>query len=219
MCSHLRIVHDDHTATIVCLDCCQVIDEQTPPLQYTSKPSTKSFDDCEELVFDVCDRIHIFERAATDAVDLIRKWKQQFVIKKSSHNALCCLSIHHILKAHNVPRSLKEIAYECGVTIKAVWKLEKQIHPKYGKNGLAGLLRSNLHKVGLNIIDEVEILKSLDLLKTKHFAPNTVIASVLYLYAKSKKMKLTMKTVSFHLQVSSMSVYRCVKYLKVRTLF
>ena len=220
MCPHLRIVNDDRTATIVCMDCCQVIDEKVSLPQYTeSRQSTKSFADCDDFILDVCDRIHIFKQAAMDAADLLRKWKGQSIIKKSSHDELCCLSIYHTLKAHNVPRSLKEIAYACGVSIKDVWKLEKQIHPKQNKNALVGLLRSNLHKVGLNIKDEIEIQKYLDTLKTKHFAPNTIIASVFYLYAKSRKMKLTMKTVSSHLQVSSMSVYRCIKYLKLLTVF
>ena len=224
MCEHLKRLFDEHTSTIVCLTCGLVLDEQVPTQSVEN--AVIQMDPCydrnlhchKEFIFDCCDRMHIFQQAAEDAFHLFRQWRRKPNIRKSDLEALCCLCIFHSLKSHDVPRPLKVIANACGVGIKAMWKIEAKINPSHKKNTTEDLLKSSLHKVNLGVKHEDHIIQILSKFKSRHFAPSTLIASILYLYCKKQKMKMTMKMVSQSLQISPMSVYRCVSYLKTENI-
>ena len=216
MCQHLRTVVDDHTATVICTDCGLVLDErvityETPNVKTLVSDKLYPY---QVFIFDVCDRYQIFSQAAFDALELISKWISTYEPKRYDYEAFCALSIYHSLRNHGVPRPFKEVAEYCGVDFKQMWKMESKIHPKMKSNSLHELLKSSTHKVGLSIKDHDTLLMTLKQLELKHFSPNNVVASLLYLYCKMKGHKITMRTVANCLKVSSMSVYRCVKHLK-----
>ena len=219
MCFHENTLDDVSTSTCICTDCGLVLENQIYSHQYIPNDAQHSTPQLQFLL-DICDRIHVFKKAAYAAFQKYQDFLSSNIIGKEEDLSICVFYLYETLKEEKAPRSMRHISDFSGVSMKSLWNAQKKTESQSNimlEDEYATLLENHMFRNSLCDSDLIIIKESLRLsvLNRRHFTPATVIASIIYLYCKQKKKKkITMKTIAIEFKISQMSIYRCCKHLK-----
>ena len=126
---------------------------------------------------------------------------------------LMAYSIYFTLKNENIGRNIKYVSQNTGVTSKLLWKCESLDPYLSTPINIESLLTPLYSFFDLCRNDYKNILKISKHFQERHFSPLTLASTLVYLYCKSKLIKITVKKICSVFNVSSMSVYRCKSYI------
>ena len=217
MCQHLNYVIDEHEGTHVCIDCGLVLLEA---IMMSDKISNHNhlditYDKYYDFIMESCARMHIIDDYASKSFDYFDKYRYD---KQFQHVlfALAAYSIYNVLKLEKVARSLKFVSSYTNVSLKQLWYVETRITSTPLPIDVSQLLNSKFYLFDLNFKHQKELLMISTNFKNRSFSPNTLASSMIYLYCKQKKIKLNLKKTADIFQISTMSMYRCNKFLKAQ---
>ena len=215
-CSHFNLVIDSREGSEVCLDCSLVVNStlfiSNDEYKTTPKIITSQY---YEFIKDCCERMFLDNSIVEDAFHWFKEFSSQ--IKKehiSDKYTVAAYCIYHALKIQEIPRSLKMISYHTGASLKKLYTFEKKcLVPK--PTNVYQVLTTKYTHFGLNASDLSILLKTSEHFKYKSFSPNTLAASIIHMYLTHHSISQKLKDIANIFQVTTMSIYRCTKYLKM----
>lgn len=225
VCDHKYIVEDLHEGTIVCVDCCLVIEEQLfmPSYEHTTHISCQqnkgqSSIECasESLLRNVCDRLHIPKNVLDDSIEQYTTLKSYFKEKKTfKADDIAAFALYDTLSRHSASRSMGEIESHTNVLHGAIWAIESALCSTTTVVNVCDLIDSHCKSLEIpfyytsimkNIVENIKGLGATH--------PRCLSALVIYLYCKEINIKLTMKQVCIVCQVSSPTIHKIIRRLK-----
>lgn len=216
-CDHAYTVEDVHEGSIVCTDCCRVLDQVFACEQRNTYEQTFFSKDLSQFV-DIFDTLFAPRTLITNFEKKVSDCLNRYKLKKSSHLIGACLYEYFI--ENSISRTLNEISAVLQTSTSLIWKTLSVIQKT----------STNRHKILCPTQLTSRICHSLEL-DYKHYKainekllplcakfpshnPSTLVASVIYLYCKETKLKYTMKRVCSVVGISVISVQRFIKKLK-----
>jgi hypothetical protein len=80
-----------------------------------------------KYVYDVCDRAHIPKAIADYSQTFFKSIKLELAHLKFKEEALAIYALREALTRHKEPRTMQEIQYCSGITMKTLWRIEKAL--------------------------------------------------------------------------------------------
>ena len=202
--------------TIVCQDCGLVLHENIPynTNEITNNDSFAKSSNYFKIV-DCCYRMHITYNFIISFIhESFTNERKKPVFQKINDDHLIAYIIYTSLKNLNIPRSLDYVAGNCGVRTNDIWKCEFVDEKLSNPIRFQDIVRSVHSQVGLTMKESDKICDLEENIKNLSFSPLTLAGSLIYFYCKLKKKKVTLKKVAELVNVTNVSICRCLKILK-----
>ena len=192
-------------------------------LPNTNNSNIQSHSSCEQshsscdyyqFIRECCHKMFIIDAHAEKSYNCYKNLSSKICNKNMDKYAIAAYSIYHTMKSENSQRSLKTVSEFTGIPIKMLWNVERYLISKPNPTKTSDALISKYRHLELGPKDLLILLKISDHYKERSFSPNTLAGALLYLYCCSLSRKKKLSNVAFSFQVSTMSMYRCIKYLK-----
>ena len=117
----------------------------------------------------------------------------------------------------NIPRTIEYVASWCGVKSNEIWKCEAEDERISKPIEVRDIITSIHSQAGLSM-KECKVLCDLPTISDdRSFSPLSIAASIIYIFCKLNKKKITLKKISNLIHVSEVSIHRCLKYLHSST--
>jgi transcription initiation factor TFIIIB Brf1 subunit/transcription initiation factor TFIIB len=235
-------VLDQHSGTIVCVDCCRVIDHGLTHFELNQQKYSTSQENLKDkniyqLLEKISDKLHL-SRSSIDLayIEYEKNTKKiQKILNYPNKNRssflspenILILSIYTALKKDSCPRSINDLCniaglQECANVFKLTAFLEKKKDDDTHSARLKPLKARDLlltHYTcieGFSFEDVKRMDHRIDALEKNTFTPHTTAAGAVYLYAKNVKCtKQTMCQVSSLFNVTTTSIQRFINKYKL----
>ena len=219
MCPHLNHVIDEREGSIICLDCSFVISDHLfvadSSILYHDYNEITQYNKHHEFIKDTCDRMHIINSFTQKSIDCFEDFFKKLEPKqKVDGYIVAAYSIYDTLKRENVPRSLNMISYFTGISWKKLSNFEKKYQKKPNSTNVKQTLTTNYRHFNLTLSDLYNLIGISNSFKKTSFSPNTLAASLIYLYCKNNLIQCKLYAVVSTFQVTATAIYRCMKYIK-----
>lgn len=191
-CTHINQITDEHEGFIVCTDCGLVLHQV-----FTDIKTDNNYSKENEPYHEFINRLNI--QASQNSEDC---------------NTTCLTTIAsnlylNINKTSSV--SLKEIISATGANEKKLVKKTRGHTTILNKNIL---LEKYCSQLDINYKNYTLIKESIEKIQLSGHNPLTVIASAIYAFCKTKKLKISMKKVALTTGISCISIQRFLKHFK-----
>ena len=219
MCEALNshdVVIDEREGTEVCIRCGLVVSNQLmlPQSNFLKKPIITNKCIYHQFIMESCHKMFIIDEHAEKSYMCFNKLSSKICDKTIDKYAIASYSIYHTLKSLNSQRSLKTVSEYTGISMKMLWIVERHLIAKPKPTKAVNFLISKYRHLGLSEKDLSFLIKLSEHNVDRSFSPNSLSATYVIMYCKFQGIKMKLSTVSTIFQVSSMSIYRCEKYLK-----
>ena len=118
----------------------------------------------------------------------------------------------------NIPRTMKFVAWVCGVKASDLWFCESLDDSISKPISIESLILSIYSQLGLTLQEAKHVCELKDSilqnLNSRSFFPLTLSGALIYFYCKNNKKKITLKQVSDLVHVSNVAILRCLKSLR-----
>lgn len=229
MCEHLNIIEDYTTGTVVCIDCAFVRENILLLHPCTSLTDTDIYVN-ESVTLKKKKKlavVHDFIENCADKmqipyaiVELIKNTYSQYRSKVEfdsvKDNILAAYVFYTTLKEEKIGKCIKDISYYTGVSNHSIWKCETLNSKITRFISVDDLVASKSYAFKLLPKDVFLISKAALACQEKHYSPSTIAATLVYRYCMHKGRKQSMKNVAVEFNISTMSIYRCMKYVTVQ---
>ena len=217
MCRHANSVIDQHTATLVCLDCALVLEENTniclgssrdPECYHNIGGGKKREKQRSELYFmaqDVCENFHIprgfIDRIVFKAQSMLCGFGRGMVL------AALAMAIYSVCMEENVSRTLHDVVEATGCDREKLLRLEKKFGFAAEKTDVSAQTDRYCSFLDCSYRETLELKKKICvLLENCETQPKTIIAACISKYA-NKPVSEVVKIVP----VSAKGVYNFKK--------
>jgi transcription initiation factor TFIIIB Brf1 subunit/transcription initiation factor TFIIB len=217
---------DDYTAGVrVCTLCGLVLEEQLymPSFEHTQHVYCADYNNNLEnatraFLLDVCDRMHIYSVIISEVIDYMQYistcFKEQN--KRFRRNELAAYSLYYILQKQCVSRTMKDVAHHSGIPQKNLCAIESHIPKPPTTFVVLDVIEKYCSMLNIAFFDaaiiKCQIIKWKDEIETLH--PTTIAATFIYMYAKTRCLNISMKSICDVCQVTSPNVHKIVRRLK-----
>jgi len=214
MCQHLNLITDQHEGCIVCTDCGEVIDVYFSQQDDSHAKLRQDFSaNIKSYMIDCCDRMHVPDSIAEIILNEYVHFRSEAEFQKISDIQLMAYSIYFTLKNEDIGRNIEYVAMNTGITSKLLWKCESLDPYLAIPIKIESLLAPVYSLFELSREDYNNIRKISKHFQERHFSPLTLASTLVYLYCKTRGVRITIKKVCNIFHVSSMSIYRCKSYI------
>lgn len=163
----------------------------------TCDQQTRIIDICDKALLspelfikDVCDRAHVTFAARCRAQTIYRELSQLYPNKCTGQKifAVAAYAIYTALAKLNTPRSVAEISFFSGVSVDAVWNVQKKLEI-CPPDDTANYVERVCSELELSYPDTLKIKKIVQKMSGScGVRTGTLLASVVYMYSKSLKL-------------------------------
>ena len=168
----------------------------------------------ENFIWEACSKMNINDLYASEACILFNRFKSKKTGATRDLIALAAYSIYNTLKNNDAHKSIKFISNYTGVTVKRLWGVEKCFGSATQPISVNNILESNYHFFNLEYKDYLLLAAISHNFTQRSHSPNTMAATLVYMYCKYRKIKCTLCKAASIFQISPMSIHRCMRFLK-----
>ena len=209
-CQHRNQIDDITTGSIICTDCCQVLDWQLFETRSCLAPVTDSV--LHHRFQDVCANSCAPLGFAEAMHDLYRTCLKTHCITLFQKDALIALSYYEVLKQHKIPRTLKEVSAITGVSCKQLMMMLKKVFPQSCPIQPCDIIQRFCAKLGLHGRQCIAIERDLaSWTRQDASSPDTICAGVIYQYVRKHTLAIPMKEICEVCGVTRVSIHRYQK--------
>ncbi len=215
-CDHPQVIEDYHEGTTVCTHCGLVLDV----IRLPSYRSEKNYDfekklNTQGFLENVCEKAgiphSILEYTAWYATNIENQLKHEKIVK----NGIISFALYETLLRFQIPRSPQEISFFTGIPTSTLWFIEKKLSSSVIKSSPQDYVERFTSLLGLDYTHNSTIKTIVsNLYGMGDVRPACLIAVVIHLFCKEKKIKKTVKEICESCGVSSASMYKIMKKMK-----
>ena len=166
----------------------------------------------QDRIYDICAKLHCPNIIIEKIVCKYEKLKTEYLNVAQAY--LIAASIYSICNKENCSKSLNDICFVCNCSVKKFLKKTRYL-PLTHIFDITSMTESILQELKLGFVATKTINEKVFLITQQtDFSPKTCIAVATYLYLKDNNFKISIPKLSKQLNVSSMSMYRCLKKIK-----
>lgn len=217
-CTHCETI-DVQEGERVCLLCGLVVEQLFRHERENERRDEYDSKSSEVYIFlrDVCDKATIPNFVLSYTLSYFRALKVDFKKqdKKFSDKVIVAYALYETLSRHEIPRLLEDIAYYTNIPSKTLSKLLSYLNFPETLNNPKEFVDRYCSLLGLKYYD-AKIIKGIvqSMCDESNIRPNTMVATIIYLYCQECDVKVSMKSICEVCSVSSGNVYRTIRNFK-----
>ena len=220
-CPHINQVIDEAEGSEVCTDCGLVLSnnlfvDDRCGIQKKIPIHINYIDKYHDIMQETCAKMHISSAYADKAYMLFKKQRTEKNKMLNDHDALAAYCIYVVLKNEDAHRSIRQISAYTDVSMKRLWLIEKVYGRLSEPINTRQIIGAYYHYFDLCYKDLKVLQTAVDLFSERDYTPNTLAASLIYVYCSLLKVKCPLNKAADVFNISTMSIHRCVKYLKCK---
>jgi transcription initiation factor TFIIIB Brf1 subunit/transcription initiation factor TFIIB len=215
-CPHTETIDDDQQGECICLQCGLVLE----PVYQTQVNETRHFNDPENDMREIDEFLKDVGEHAGIPLSIINytEWyfqkikKQLLAKKKFKDKDIASYALYETLCRHKIPRTVQEIIYFTSTTAKQMFAIESELNIKETLNHPLDYCDRFCSLLGIDFWDG-KIIKGIvfNMFGLGNVRPQSVVALVVYLYCKEKKLEITLTDICEVCSVSASNIYKLVR--------
>ena len=199
---------------LICYNCALVLETN---LYYDDlhKTSQEKMSPNDFHIMDCCYRLYLDSRHIIEEIIFeYIKTKKKKCFSNCGEKPLKAFVIYKSLKSMHIPRSIEQVASACGVTTNDIWNCERSDDCLSITTDVKDILKSIYSQANITFKDCNKLCSIADSFRARSFSPYTLCGALVYLFCMEKKKRITLKKIADILNVSNVSIHRCIKYLR-----
>ena len=213
-CTHLETVEDHREGTLICTQCCRVIESNLTFHLSESLQKEKDYTDPSfRFIYDSCNHMHVPFSVVYGIHMQYKKFRKLQIFTRIKNKALAAYSIYFYLKKEDIGKSIECVAYYSGIDSNSIWQCESTDEEISVPISIDSIIRANYKIFDLNQEDCDNIIHLSKSFKDRDFSPVTMSATLTWMYCKNKRKNVSVAKIKDVFNCSHMSIYRCKKYV------